>query len=146
MLMTDKMSGVFLRMVMPCFCTSVGSCGMARATRFCTLTRAVFRSVPTSNVTVSEYEPSLPHCDDMYSMPSTPLTCCSMGAATVSETTWALAPGYWQVTITVGGAIGGYIAMGSAHSAIAPASVITIDRTVAKIGRSMKKRENTAWA
>src|SRR5437868_13709255 len=74
---------------------------------------------------------------------STPLTCCSMGAATVSETTWALAPGYWQVTITVGGAIGGYIAMGSAHSAIAPASVITIDRTVAKIGRSMKKRENT---
>src|SRR3954471_7073753 len=82
----------------------------------------------------------------MYIMFSTPLTCCSIGAATVSETTWALAPGYWQVTITVGGAIGGYIAMGSAHSAIAPASVIRIDRTVAKIGRSMKKRENTALA
>ena len=37
--------------------------------------------------------PSLPHCEDMYIMPSTPLTCCSMGAATVSETTLALAPG-----------------------------------------------------
>src|SRR5262245_54812131 len=29
--------------------------------------------------------------------------------------------------------------------AIAPASVITIDSTVAKIGRSMKKRENMAY-
>src|SRR5262245_5394124 len=82
----------------------------------------------------------------MYIMFSTPLTCCSIGAATVSETTWALAPGYWQVTITVGGAIWGYMAMGRAQSAIPPASVIAIDRTVAKIGRSMKKRENTALA
>ena len=39
------------------------------------------------------YEPSLVHCDDMYIMFSTPLTCCSIGAATVSATTWALAPG-----------------------------------------------------
>ena len=37
--------------------------------------------------------PSLVHCEDMYIMPSTPLTCCSIGAATVSATTWALAPG-----------------------------------------------------
>ena len=50
---------------------------------------------------------------------STPLTCCSIGAATVSATTWALAPGYWQVTLTVGGAIGGYIAIGSDQSEIA---------------------------
>src|SRR5580704_4473266 len=82
----------------------------------------------------------------MYIMFSTPLTCCSIGAATVSATTWALAPGYWQVTLTVGGAIGGYIAMGNAQSDSPPASVIAIDRTVAKIGRSMKKRENTGWA
>ena len=66
---------------------------MANATRFCTMTNAVFRSVPTSKVTLSVYEPSLPICDDMYNMPSTPLTCCSIGAATVSATTWALAPG-----------------------------------------------------
>ena len=88
-----RMSGVFLRIVIPWFCTSVGNCGMASATRFCTLTTAAFRSVPISKVTVKEYVPSLPDCDDMYSMPSTPLTCCSMGAATVSATTWALAPG-----------------------------------------------------
>ena len=76
-------------------------------------------------------------------MSSTPLTCCSIGAATVSATTWALAPGYWQVTLTVGGDTGGYIAIGSALSESPPASVIAIDKTVANIGRSMKKRENT---
>ena len=66
---------------------------MASCTRFCTMTRAMFRLVPISKVTVSVYEPSLPIWDDMYSMPSTPLTCCSIGAATVAATTWALAPG-----------------------------------------------------
>ena len=79
----------------------------------------------------------------MYIMFSTPLTCCSMGAAMVSATTCALAPGYWQVTDTVGGAIWGNMAIGKARSASPPASVITIDRTEAKIGRSMKKRVNT---
>ena len=59
--MIIRMSGVFLRIVIPCFCTGVGSCGMASVTRFCTMTRAVFRSVPMSKVTVSVYEPSLPH-------------------------------------------------------------------------------------
>ena len=34
---------------------------------------------------------------------STPLTSCSIGAATVSATTLALAPGYVVVTETVGG-------------------------------------------
>ena len=38
---------------------------MASITRFCTITRAVFRLVPTSKVTVSVYEPSLPICEDM---------------------------------------------------------------------------------
>jgi len=91
--MMFRMSGVFLRIVMPWFWTEVGSSGMASCTRFWTMTRAVFRSVPMSKVTVSVYEPSLPICEDMYSMPSTPFTCCSIGAATVSDTTWALAPG-----------------------------------------------------
>ena len=43
----------------------VGNCGMASATRFCTMTRAVFTSVPMSKVTVSVYVPSLPICEDM---------------------------------------------------------------------------------
>ena len=58
----------------------------------------MFRSTPCLNVTVRLYVPSLVHCEDMYSMFSTPLTCCSIGAATVSETTWALAPGKLQST------------------------------------------------
>ncbi len=91
--MTWRMSGVRLRMVIPCSWTAVGSWGMASVTRFWTITSAAFRLVPISNVTVSEYDPSLPDCEDMYSMPGTPLTCCSIGAATVSATTWALAPG-----------------------------------------------------
>ena len=63
--MMFRMSGVFLRMVMPWFWTEVGSSGMASCTRFWTMTRAVFRSVPMSKVTVSVYEPSLPICEDM---------------------------------------------------------------------------------
>ena len=38
---------------------------MASATRFCTMTRAEFTSVPMSKVTVSVYVPSLPICEDM---------------------------------------------------------------------------------
>ncbi len=63
--MTIRMSGVFLRIVIPWFCTDVGSCGIASATRFCTITSAVFTSVPMSKVTVSEYDPSLPICEAM---------------------------------------------------------------------------------
>ena len=37
--------------------------------------------------------------------------------------------------------MGGYWAMGSATTAMAPASVMTIESTAAKMGRSMKKRE-----
>src|SRR6516162_2681232 len=75
-------------------------------------------------------------------MPSTPLTCCSIGAATVSATTWALAPGYDADTSTVGGVISGYWAIGSVNRATPPPSTITIDSTEAKIGRLMKNREN----
>jgi len=43
----------------------------------------------------------------------------------------------------VGGVISGYCAIGSPNSATLPASVTMIDSTEAKIGRLMKKRENT---
>src|SRR6476620_9026926 len=89
-----------------------GKVGRARATLFCTSTWAVSRLTPSLKVTVRLYEPSLLHCDDMYIMFSTPLTCCSMGAATVAATTWALAPGYWQATWMVGGVMSGYWATG----------------------------------
>src|SRR4051812_49370150 len=66
-----------------------------------------------------------------------------MGAATVSATTLALAPGYWQVTCTVGGVISGYWAIGRENTAARPARAMTIEMTQAKTGRSMKKRANT---
>ncbi len=87
------MLGDFFLTVTPRRLTRSGRIGSASDTRFCTSTCAMFRSTPFLNVTVRMYVPSLVHCDDMYSMLSTPLTCCSIGAATVSATTWALAPG-----------------------------------------------------
>ena len=46
------------------------------------------------------------------------------------------------MTMMLGGVIGGYCATGKLKRATAPASVITMDRTEAKIGLLMKKREN----
>ena len=88
-----KMSGAFFLVATPVCLMTVGIKGRARATRFWTITWARFKSTPSLKVIVKVYEPSLVHCDDMYIMFSTPLTCCSIGAATVSATTWALAPG-----------------------------------------------------
>src|ERR1700736_5516965 len=72
---------------------------------------------------------------------STPLICCSSGATTVAATTSALAPGYWPLTLTTGGAISGYWATGSRPTDTAPTMTKTIETTAAKIGRSMKKWE-----
>jgi hypothetical protein len=44
----------------------------------------------------------------------------------------------------LGGVIRGYCATGRVNTATAPVNVMTMDRTAAKIGRSMKKRENNA--
>ena len=52
--------------------------------------------------------------------------------------------GIEALTSTVGGVTSGYWATGSDRAATAPASVMTIDSTEAKIGRSMKKCEITA--
>ena len=70
----------------------------------------------------------------------TPLTCCSIGAAIVSATT-AAGAGIVDRHLHLGGVIGGYCAIGKLNAAIPPASVMTIDNTDAKIGRSMKNWE-----
>src|SRR6185436_8695316 len=72
---------------------------------------------------------------------STPFTSCSIGVATVSAITSGGAPGYVARTTMVGGTTSGYCATGSATYAMPPRITVTIDRTAAKIGRSMKKRE-----
>src|SRR5215813_966223 len=71
-------------------------------------------------------------------MPSTPLICSSIGAATVSAITFGLAPGYCARTTTDGGTTSGYSEIGICRSARRPATKISTDRTPAKIGRSMK--------
>ena len=68
-------------------------------------------------------------------MSSTPLTSCSMGTATVSAMTGALAPGYLVVTSTVGGVMSGVFSMGSTGIEIAPMSAMKIEMTRARTGR-----------
>src|SRR5262245_14491925 len=72
---------------------------------------------------------------------STPLIWFSSGAATVCSSTAADAPGYTARTVTTGGAISGYCAIGSTRIEASPAMTIKIDSTAAKIGLSIKKRE-----
>src|SRR6267378_20871 len=75
----------------------------------------------------------------MYSMSCAPLTCCSMDAATDSETTLALAPGNEAFTVTWGGTTCGYCAIGRPSAASAPDRIISSAMTVESTGRSMKK-------
>src|SRR3982751_4821608 len=75
-------------------------------------------------------------------MPGTPLIAFSIGEATVCSTVVADAPGYTACTVTTGGAISGYCATGSARMEASPAMMKNVAITAAKIGRSMKKREN----
>src|SRR5450830_2030116 len=72
---------------------------------------------------------------------STPLICSSSGAATVSAITFGLAPGYCARTTTDGGTTSGYSEMGKPKIDNSPATNMMIDKTAAKIGLSMKKRE-----
>ncbi len=58
---------------------------------------------------------------------STPLICSSIGVTTVAATTSALAPGYWPVTLMIGGAISGYCAIGRRENDTPPRITKTID-------------------
>src|SRR5881227_2276735 len=73
-------------------------------------------------------------------MSSTPLISCSIGAATVSDTVCAEAPGYCVVTTTVGGTTCGYSETGSVEYASAPTIRSTIDSTIARMGWLMERR------
>src|SRR6516225_9024795 len=88
-----------------------------------------------------EKRPSAVEFDDIYSIFSTPLICCSSGVTTVDATTSALAPGYWPETLMIGGAIAGYCATGSREKETPPRMTKMIETTAAKIGRSIKKCE-----
>src|SRR3954447_7421333 len=74
-------------------------------------------------------------------MPSTPLICSSIAAATVSAITFGLAPGYCARTTTDGGTTSGYSEIGICRNAKRPETKMSTDSTPAKIGRSMKNLE-----
>src|ERR1700722_14229094 len=77
----------------------------------------------------------------MYSIFSTPLTFCSIGSPTVLTRVVALAPGYLVVTCTVGGATFGHCDVGRLTSETSPITTKNSARTLARTGRSIKKRE-----
>src|SRR5712671_5604535 len=64
--------------------------------------------------------------------------CCSMTCTTVSCTVVAEAPGYIVLICTEGGAIGGYCSIARVKIDNAPATMIRMAMTIAKIGRPMK--------
>src|SRR6202041_1150241 len=72
---------------------------------------------------------------------STPLTFCSIGRPTVLTSVVALAPGYRVVTCTVGGTTFGYCEVGRLTSETSPITTKNNARTLARTGRSIKKRE-----
>ena len=82
-----------LRTLTPCRRTSSGSCDSAVWTRLLTLMAARSGSVPIAKVMVMPSAPLPALAERRYSMSSTPLMACSSGAATVSATVSALAPG-----------------------------------------------------
>lgn len=88
-----RISGAVLSVTTPMRWTSGGNRGSARETRFCTWICATSGSMCCSNEMVSTIRPSVDIWDCMYIMPSTPLTACSSGDATVSAITCGLAPG-----------------------------------------------------
>ncbi|OPZ73943.1 MAG: hypothetical protein BWY82_00929 [Verrucomicrobia bacterium ADurb.Bin474] len=67
---------------------------------------------------------------------------CSSGEDTAEATTSAVAPGYTALTLTSGGRISGYWATGRVIIEIVPKRTITMERTDANTGRSMKNFEN----
>ena len=73
----------------------------------------------------------------------TPLICSSSGLATDSETVFALVPGKVATDRHVRGRYRRIQCQRERFSAIPPVSVITIESTEAKIGRSMKNSLRT---
>src|SRR5437773_12228291 len=65
----------------------------------------------------------------------------SSGVATVCASTVGFAPGYIARTVIVGGVTSGYSLTASVRTASNPPARMTSDITIAKIRRTMKKRE-----
>src|SRR5438876_10657263 len=71
-------------------------------------------------------------------MLSTPLICCSMGVATACSSVWASAPTYVARTCISGGAMLGNCATGRLKIVMVPTITMTMEITIATMGRLMK--------
>src|SRR5512134_1424660 len=71
---------------------------------------------------------------------STPFTFCSIGVATDASTSVAEAPTKVVVIWTIGGTTSGYWAIGRPDIATSPRITVTMEITIATIGRLTKKR------
>ena len=78
--------------VMPDWRTSSGRLGWARATRFCTFTWLMSPLLPLAKVISIALVPSAALVEEMKSMFSTPLICCSSTLVTPCSTLTASAP------------------------------------------------------
>src|ERR1700735_4452741 len=87
------------------------------------------------NVTFMDNRPLLVLLLCMYSIPGLPLTCSSMGVATVCSTVCASAPVNCPFTCTTGGVISGYWSIGRVRTQMAPAITSTMETTIAVTGR-----------
>ena len=132
----------FFSTVTPYWRTTSGNVLVAVCTRLFTLIMAWSGSVPTLKETIRFISPLEAEVEFIYNISSTPFTCCSIGAATVSAMTSGLAPGYLADTCTVGGVRSGYCSIGSMVIDTIPNSTIKSDITVEKIGRLIKNLEN----
>ncbi len=96
--------------------------------------------VPGANVAVMLTWPDELLDEEKYKRLSMLVSCCSMTCVTEFCTVCAEAPGKLAETVTAGGAIVGYCAIGSVRTDRNPATMMTMAMTQAKMGRSMKKR------
>src|ERR1700743_835756 len=103
-------------------------------TRFWTFRAAMWTFVPTLKVTLTFILPVFVFVLCMYSMPGDPLTCSSMGMATVCSTVCASAPVYCPVIDTEGGEIFGYWSTARLKMQITPEMIRTRDITIAVTG------------
>src|SRR5512147_1990047 len=77
---------------------------------------------------------------------STPFTFCSIGVATDASTSVAEAPTKVVVIWTIGGTTSGYWAIGRPDIATSPRITVTMEITIATIGRLTKKRAMAYFA
>src|SRR5213594_525952 len=78
-------------------------------------------------------------------MLSTPCNCCSIGVATDCSRVSASAPTYVALSKISGGASSGNCAIGSWIMATMPMITITIEMTIATIGRLMKNLDMVVY-